>query len=237
MDAEGPFTPSFDKAEVARIKAWHEAAYVEMKHEAGSGGQYFEYLGLQLFVPPMVHPITGVSDLLGQAVLAQTKPTDRVLDMGTGCGVNAILAATRGARVVAADINADAADATRANAIRNGVADRIEARVSDVFSAVPESFDLIVFDPPFRWFPPRDALEAGITDENYGALRTFFERVRVHLNSTGRILIFFGTSGDLTYLRSLIAASSLTPEVLNERVISRDDLEIGYVTLLLTAPL
>ncbi|MGH3607044.1 MAG: methyltransferase, partial [Pseudonocardiaceae bacterium] len=40
----------------------------------------------------------------------------------------------------------------RDNALRNGVADRIEVRRSDVFSNVDGRFDLIVFDPPFRWF-------------------------------------------------------------------------------------
>ena len=147
-----------------------------MKNEAGADGQTFEYFGLTLRVPPTVQPITGMSDLLGQAVLNETKPTDLVLDMGTGCGVNAILAATLGARVVAVDINADAVTAALGNGSENGVADRVDTRVSDVFSAVPESFDLIAFDPPFRWFPARDALEAGITDENYRALTEFLQR-------------------------------------------------------------
>ncbi|MGH3575022.1 MAG: methyltransferase [Pseudonocardiaceae bacterium] len=57
----------------------------------------------------------------------------------------------------------------RDNALRNGVADRVEVRRSDVFSNVDGRFDLIVFDPPFRWFAPRDVLEAATTDENYGA--------------------------------------------------------------------
>jgi release factor glutamine methyltransferase len=44
--------------------------------------------------------------------------------------------------------------------VRNGVADRIQARHSDVFSNVDGACDLIIFDPPFRWFAPRDLLEA-----------------------------------------------------------------------------
>jgi 16S rRNA G1207 methylase RsmC len=31
--------------------------------------------------------------------------------------------------------------------------------VSDVFDNVPRKFDLIVIDPPFRWFKARDQLE------------------------------------------------------------------------------
>ncbi|WP_201760755.1 MULTISPECIES: methyltransferase [unclassified Nonomuraea] len=45
--------------------------------------------------------------------------------------------------------------AARDNAGRNNVVDRVEIRHSDVFSE-SRPFDLIVFDPPFRWFaaPP-----------------------------------------------------------------------------------
>jgi hypothetical protein len=42
----------------------------------------------------------------------------------------------------------------RANAERNGVADRIEVRYSGVFSTAEGTFGLIMFDPPFRWFAP-----------------------------------------------------------------------------------
>ncbi len=56
-------------------------------------------------VPPEVMPVTPVSHLLGEAVLAQVREGDRVLDMGTGSGVNAVLAAIRGAEVLAVDTN------------------------------------------------------------------------------------------------------------------------------------
>jgi release factor glutamine methyltransferase len=92
-------------------------------------------------------PITRVSHLLGEAVLAEVSPGDRVLDMGTGSGVNALLAASRGASVRAVDINPEAVAAAQRNADRNGLGDRIEVRRSDVFSAVDGAYDLIVFDP------------------------------------------------------------------------------------------
>lgn len=234
MDANGLFSPSFDEGEVARLKAWHDFAYADMKERAGEDGQTFDYLGLELYVPPTAHPITAMSDMLGHAILNETQPTDLVLDMGTGCGVNAILAATRGAHVVAVDINADALLSAQANAKAAGRADQIETRVSDVFSAVPESFDLIVFDPPFRWFPARDALEANITDEGYRTLTGFFEGARQNLKQGGRMLIFFGSSGDLAYLHSLIIARGFTAEIVNERTLTRDGYEVGYLTLRLT---
>ncbi len=105
---------------------------------------------------------------------------------------------------LAVDINPHALAAARDNVLRNGVADRVEVRRSDVFSDVDGIFDLIVFDPPFRWFAPRDFLEAATTDENYGAMTRFFRQARRHLADGGRMLIFFGTSGDLAYIQQLI---------------------------------
>jgi release factor glutamine methyltransferase len=74
-----------------------------------------------------------------------------------------------------------------------------------VFSTVDGTFDLIIFDPPFRWFAPRDLLEAASADESYRALTTFFLSARHHLAPNGRMLVFFGTSGDLGYLQQLMA--------------------------------
>src|SRR5690606_41677983 len=95
-------------------------------------------------------PLTPVSELLGGAVLDEVRVGDRVLDMGTGSGVNAVLAAAEAESVLAVDINPKALEATRDNARRNDVADRIEVRRIGVFSDVDGRFDLIAFGPPFR---------------------------------------------------------------------------------------
>lgn len=231
-DAAG-YTPTVSAGEAERIRRWHDNAYRAAKAEAGSG-QPFHYLGRTLMVPPEVHPITGMSHLLGEAVLAEVRAGDRVLDMGTGCGVNAILAASKATDVVAVDINPYALAAARANAARNGVADRIDVRHSDVFSGVDGAFDLIIFDPPFRWFAPRDLLEAATTDENYRALTTFFRQARRHLTPDGRMLIFFGTSGDLGYLRRLADESGFDTTVVASQHLAKDGWRVDYFTFRMT---
>jgi release factor glutamine methyltransferase len=147
-------TPTVPAEVAERLRRWHESAYQAAKMD-GRVTQTFTYLGRTIVVPVDVMPITPVSHLLGEAVLAEVRPTDRVLDMGTGSGVNAVLAAGTATRVLAVDINPHALAATRANADRNGVADRIEVRHSDVFRTVDGTFDLIIVDPPFRWFAPQ----------------------------------------------------------------------------------
>jgi release factor glutamine methyltransferase len=162
--------PMLPPEHVDRIHRWHEEASRGIRSNTA---QTFSYLGHTLVIPPRVMSISGTSALLGEAVLAEVREDDRVLDMGTGSGVNAILAASKSADVVAVDTNPHALTAARDNAGRNGVGDRITVLHSDVFSAVEGRFDLIVFDPPFRWFAPRDEFESAITDENYQTLTAF----------------------------------------------------------------
>jgi release factor glutamine methyltransferase len=80
-----------------------------------------------------------------------TKP--RLLDLGTGSGVIAVTMAAElpESTVVALDISEAALDVARRNAADMDVADRIEFRQSDFFSALRygEKFDLILSNPPY----------------------------------------------------------------------------------------
>jgi SAM-dependent methyltransferase len=71
------------------------------------------------------------------------------LDLCTGSGVQALLAAAHSERVVAVDINPRAVDCARFNAQALGVSN-LEVRVGDLFAPVDgERFDLITANPPF----------------------------------------------------------------------------------------
>jgi len=61
---------------------------------------------------------------------------DRMLEIGTGIGLAAVLAARAGARVVATDVLDAAVRCARANAAVNGVADRVEVLQGDGFDPV-----------------------------------------------------------------------------------------------------
>lgn len=76
---------------------------------------------------------------------------DIVLDMGTGCGILAVLAAKKAKNVVAVDINPHAIDFARRNAETNNVIENVEFRLGDLFCAVKrnERFSMILFNSPY----------------------------------------------------------------------------------------
>jgi release factor glutamine methyltransferase len=217
------------------IREWHEVPNraTEAEAEAGSG-QVVTYLGKSLVVPPDVHPVTDMSHLLGEAVLAEVQEGERVLDMGTGSGVNAILAASTGAYVSAVDINPHAVDVARENTERSGLADRIEVHRSDLFDEVVGQFDVIVYNPPFRWFTRYNVFEAIKSDENYHAVRTFFRNARQYLTRSGRMLIFLGSSGDVECLKQLAEEGNFRTETAAQEGLIKDGLRADYFAFRLT---
>ncbi|MGI8683968.1 MAG: methyltransferase [Acidimicrobiales bacterium] len=87
------------------------------------------------------------SDWLGEAV-----------DVGTGCGIQAILAAPRSDRVVGTDVNRRALSMARFNAWLNGVTN-VEFREGSLLEPVAgEQFDVLMANPPFVVSPDSDHL-------------------------------------------------------------------------------
>ncbi|MGO2660486.1 DUF7059 domain-containing protein [Mycetocola reblochoni] len=77
------------------------------------------------------------------------RPVGRALDIGTGCGVQAMHASRLADVVVATDISERALRFARFNAALNGI-DGIEFRHGSMYEPVAgERFDLIVTNPPF----------------------------------------------------------------------------------------
>jgi methylase of polypeptide subunit release factors len=72
------------------------------------------------------------------------------LDVGTGCGILGVFAASRGYVVTATDIEQGAVTCARANAMLNRVEDRMRVLQGDLFAPVQgQSFDVVVFNLPF----------------------------------------------------------------------------------------
>ncbi|CAN5313257.1 MAG: DUF7059 domain-containing protein [Nocardioides sp.] len=100
----------------------------------------------QRVLPDHVLGISPASTQLAQLTLRE--PMGSALDLGTGCGVQALHLARHCGRVVATDVNRKALDLTRFNAALNGV--EVDVRDGSFFEPVHgEQFDLIATNPPF----------------------------------------------------------------------------------------
>jgi methylase of polypeptide subunit release factors len=97
--------------------------------------------------PDHVLGVGGASTTLAGLMIGTR--VDTVLDLGTGCGIQALHAARHARRVVATDISGRALALARLNAAVNGVSS-IEFRTGSLFEPVAgEQFDQIVSNPPF----------------------------------------------------------------------------------------
>jgi methylase of polypeptide subunit release factors len=83
------------------------------------------------------------------ARLTIRRPVDAALDLGTGSGVQALLAARHARRVVAVDVSARALEIARLNARANGI-ENVEWREGSWLEPVREErFGLVVANPPY----------------------------------------------------------------------------------------
>jgi len=106
--------------------------------------------------PDVVMGLTSSTCWLAEFTIR--RDSECTLDLGTGTGVLAMLAARHSERVVATDINPRALEFARFNAALNGI-DNIEFLEGDMFEAVEgRTFDLILSNPPFTVSPASSCL-------------------------------------------------------------------------------
>jgi len=135
----------------------------------------------------------------------------RALDLGTGSGVGAVFAARRGHQVTAVDLNPEAVRCVRLNALLHRLEDRIEAREGDLFAPVAgETFDLVLFNPPFFRGEPRSRLD--LAWRGTDVLERFAAGLPTALAPDGVALLLLSTDGDCAALLEALDRQGFTIE-------------------------
>lgn len=124
----------------------------------------------------------------------------RVLDMGTGSGIQAVSAAAkkRVEHVLAVDVNPAALIASERRALDAGVLGKIEFRLSDLFNNIEDVFDWIIFNPPY--LPSSQSYdEASWAGGDTGGevIKCFLEEATKYLMAGGSILMIYSSHSGL----------------------------------------
>lgn len=141
-----------------------------------------------------------------QHVVDILKPGDDYLDMGCGVGVTAVMAALKGAKVTALDINPIAIENTRKNVVIHNVNDKVKVLQSDIYQALrpEERFDVIYWNIPFGFRKEGTKLtplEEAVYDPGYRKHKEFIMGAKSHLKPRGRLLA--GVSSTLGNLEAI----------------------------------
>jgi len=146
---------------------------------------------------------------------------DRVIDLGTGCGVVALVLALNPAPacIIGLEIQSDLASLAQKNVRLNGLEERIRIRMGDLKSVTqwyaPESFDLAVINPPFgipgsgRMNPTAE--KAVARHEILGSLKDFLRSAAFLVRFSGKLTIIYRAQR-LAYLFQSLQAVGFTPK-------------------------
>jgi methylase of polypeptide subunit release factors len=172
------------------------------------------------------------------AGLQLSTPAARGLDIGAGCGIQALRARAHVDHVVATDISARALAFTRLNALLNGV-DGIEVRLGSLFDPVAgEQFDRIVSNPPFVItprvpdVPTYEYRDGGMVGDDVVA--AFVSGVGEHLVPGGiaQLLGNWETRDGVAGLDRVRAWVEASPVALDAWVVERESLDpLSYAEL------
>jgi release factor glutamine methyltransferase len=159
-----------------------------------------EFMDIEYQTHPQVYQPAEDTYLLAENL--QIEKRCKVLEIGTGTGIIAIIAAKKAQIVIATDINPHAIDCAVKNIIINQTFN-VELRKGDLFEPVEgEKFDLILFNTPY--LPSSD--DETIKDElekawNGGVdgrdvIDRFIKDVKNYLNPGGKIQLLQSSLSD-----------------------------------------
>jgi release factor glutamine methyltransferase len=171
----------------------------------------------------MIYEPAEDSTLLKKQLKNFIKKGMKVLDMGTGSGIQAEEAKKLGAEVIGADINPESIKILKEKGIN--------AIESDLFENIKDKFDIIIFNPPYLPEEPLEPKDSALATtggkKGNEILEKFLSQAKKHLKEDGKILIVF--SSLTSEVDELIKKYNFSFKKLDEQKI---DFEILYVYLI-----
>jgi ribosomal protein L3 glutamine methyltransferase len=171
------------------------------------------YVDERVIIPrSYIGELMGMENFVGHeaALISDPAEIESVLDLCTGSGCLAILAAMRfeNAAVDAADLSADALEVAKINVARHKLAGQITLHQGDLFAPVQgRRYDLIIANPPYVAQSEVEAFEAEHASEprmahvsgpdGFDLVRQILGQAKAHLTETGLLICEFGTGREI----------------------------------------
>lgn len=172
------------------------------------GKRTAEFLGEKIIIHNKVFPIDSPFSFSSK-MTAKRIPENAgsVLDVGTGTGVQAVIAAKRGAeKVIAIDIDDNSLENAKENIKFHKLGNIIELRKSDLFNNLQEGerFDLIISQLPFADIDYDSPVGHFLFDADFRLHERLLRDGQYHLNQNGQIFIPSGDVANENKLNKLI---------------------------------
>ncbi|MFZ2151174.1 MAG: methyltransferase [Candidatus Absconditicoccaceae bacterium] len=183
-----------------------------------------DFLGEKIIVNKNVFPLD--SEFSHSSMMtAQNIPygLNTVLDIGTGTGVQAIIAAKRGAKkVLATDIDDNSLQNAGENIAYHGLQNIIELRKSDLWENIQsgEKLDLILAQLPFADCDYISPVSHFLFDPNFRLHDRVLAKAKQHLNSKGKLFISGGEISNDKLLLDLIKKYGYKIDDIKEEIVN-----------------
>ncbi len=175
----------------------------ELKHawELYREGVYLAVLGYRVhpFFGTYVPTRTSHLELFATWLHGYDGPRDRAIDVGTGCGVLALMLARAGVgSILATDDNPNAIESVRRQLARHPAnPPPIQLEHTDLLGDGSDEVDLVVFNPPWVKGEVFDPIDAALIWDDDDLFPRFFDQVHRRLADDGRVVLLFSTIGTL----------------------------------------
>jgi len=167
-----------------------------------------DFLGEKFIINKNVFPIDSPFSFSSKMTAKRIwENSGVVLDIGTGTGVQAIIAVKKGAnKVLAIDIDDNALLNARENVEFHKLNEIVEVRKSNLFDNVErdEMFDLIISQIPLSNVDYNSSVGHFLFDADFKIYERLLREAKNHLNRNGKILIPSGDVADEVRLNELI---------------------------------
>ncbi|MBL4710023.1 MAG: methyltransferase [Flavobacteriales bacterium] len=126
-----------------------------------------------------------------------------LLELGCGTGMISTLAAKKGAKVLASDINPAAIENVGLNATKNAV--KLELILSDLFEKISQqTFDYIIINPPYYPKAPKNrAEEAWFCGVNFDYFEKLFSQLGDYLDGRSEVYMILSEDCEIEHIKGM----------------------------------